>query len=195
MKITKRILFFSLLLFLPTIIFADSKSKKIEYLGLFDAKKKSYVVGDGDDAIEIKRTMTSCGKNKGWFQPLVPVKGITPVTETEMLQALNDKEAIVVDMRTSDYYFEETIPTAVNIPFGDIELRLNELGCEQKGENWDCANAVKVYGFCNGPVCPQSPIAMKAMIRNGFPANKIYYYRGGMLDWDALGLTTVKGEF
>ena len=112
MKITKRILFFSLLLFLPTIIFADSKSKKIEYLGLFDAKKKSYVVGDGDDAIEIKRTMTSCGKNKGWFQPLVPVKGITPVTETEMLQALNDKEAIVVDMRTSDYYFEETIPTA-----------------------------------------------------------------------------------
>ena len=44
----------------------------------------------------------------------------------------------------------------------------------------------------NGPVCP---MAIKAMTRDGFPANKIYYYRGGMLDWDALGLTSVKDEF
>jgi hypothetical protein len=54
---------------------------------------------------------------------------------------------------------------------------------------------MNVVGFCNGPVCPQSPTAMRAMIRDGFPADKIYYYRGGMLDWDALGLTTVEGEF
>ena len=195
MKIIIKVLFLGLLVLSSTAVYADSKSKKIEYLGLFDAKKKSYVISSGDDTIEIKRTMTSCGKNKGWFQPLVPVKGITPVTEIEMLYALNDKEAIVVDMRTSDYYFEKTIPTAINIPFGDIAFRLNELGCEEKGETWDCSNAVKVYGFCNGPVCPQSPIAMKAMVRNGFPVEKIYYYRGGMLDWDALGLTTVEGEF
>ncbi|GIR69462.1 MAG: hypothetical protein CM15mP74_07130 [Halieaceae bacterium] len=36
---------------------------------------------------------------------------------------------------------------------------------------------------------------MRAMIRDGFPAEKIHYYRGGMLDWDALGLTTVEGDF
>ena len=35
---------------------------------------------------------------------------------------------------------------------------------------------------------------MRAMIRDGFPAEKIHYYRG-MLDWDALGLTTVEGDF
>lgn len=34
---------------------------------------------------------------------------------------------------------------------------------------------------------------MRAMIREGVPVTKIYYYRGGMLDWDALGLTTVEG--
>jgi len=195
MKIIKKTMLISFLLLLYTAVYADSKSKKIEYLGLFDSKQKSYIVGSGGDAIVITRTMTHCGKNKGWFQPLVPVKGITPITETEMLHALNDKDIVVVDMRTPDYYFDETIPTAINIPFGDIELRLNELGCKQKGENWDCSKAVTVYGFCNGPVCPQSPIAMKAMVRNGYPVEKIYYYRGGMLDWDALGLTTVKGEF
>jgi hypothetical protein len=33
------------------------------------------------------------------------------------------------------------------------------------------------------------------MVRRGFPPEKIYYYRGGMLDWTALGLTTAKGAF
>lgn len=34
-----------------------------------------------------------------------------------------------------------------------------------------------------------------SMTRDGFPANKIYYYRGGMLDWAALGFPIVKGDF
>ena len=195
MKIIKLIMLSALLLLSSTAICADSNPKKIEYLGLFTMEQKSFVVGSGDDAIEIKRTMTSCGKNKGFFQPYVPVKGINPVTETEMLHALNDKDAIVVDMRTPEWFFEETIPTAINIPFGEIELRLDELGCKQNNEKWDCSKALKVYGFCNGPVCPQSPTAMRAMVRSGFPVEKIYYYRGGMMDWAALGLTVVKGEF
>ena len=49
--------------------------------------------------------------------------------------------------------------------------------------------------FCNGPVCPQSPTAILAMTRDGYPADKIYYYRGGMLDWAALGFPVVSGEF
>jgi hypothetical protein len=31
---------------------------------------------------------------------------------------------------------------------------------------------------------------MHAMVNNGFPPDKIYYYRGGMQDWLVLGLTT-----
>ncbi|HQS67776.1 MAG TPA: rhodanese-like domain-containing protein [Sulfuricurvum sp.] len=195
MKNIKRSLLIGLLVITSTVLSAESESTKVEYLGLFSMEEKNYVVGKGKKSIEIKRTMTSCGKNKGWFQPFVPAKGITPVTETEMLHALNDKDAIIVDMRTEDYFLKETIPTAVNIPYTEMGLRLKDVGCKEDGNKWDCSKASKVYGFCNGPVCPQSPIAMREMIRNGFPAEKIYYYRGGMLDWDALGLTTVKGEF
>ena len=108
MNIIKKTIFLSLLLLLATAINADSKFKKTEYLGLFDLNTTSYIIGCGEDAIVIKRTMTSCGKNKGWFQPLVPIKGITPVTEAEMLHALNDKEAIVVDMRIQDHFHKET---------------------------------------------------------------------------------------
>ncbi len=72
---------------------------------------------------------------------------------------------------------------------------MSELGCVKTAKGMDCSKAKKVFAFCNGPTCPQSPIAIRAMTREGFPADKIYYYRGGMLDWDALGLTSIKNEF
>jgi len=173
----------------------NAKSKTVEYLGLFSNKEISYLVGHGKDSVEIKRVMTSCAKNKGFFQPFAPVKGINTVTEADMLRALNDKGSIVVDMREQEQYLKSTIPTAINIPYGEIEVRLDELGCKEKNHKWDCSSAYKIYGFCNGPVCTQSPIAMRVMVKHGFPAEKIYYYRGGILVWDALGLTMVPGEF
>ena len=192
MNILKNTLLSTLVLLSTTLVAKDSK---VEYLGLFSKKEKSYIVGEGKDAIKIQRTMTKCAKNKGFFQPFSPVKGITPITEADMLKALNNKDIMVIDMRMQKQYLKETIPTAVNIPFGDIETRLDELGCEDKDGKWDCKDASVIYGFCNGPVCAQSPIAMRVMVRNGYPVEKIYYYRGGMLNWAALGLTTIPGEF
>jgi len=91
------------------VLYTQPSFAETEYLGLFTQDQKSYTVGKGSDAIVIKRTMTSCAKNKGFFQPFVPVKGVTAVTETEMLYALNDKDAIVVDMRTEDFFLQENI--------------------------------------------------------------------------------------
>jgi rhodanese-related sulfurtransferase len=147
------------------------------------------------EELPITRQMTPCAKNKGWLQPLVPEPGIVPVTEIEVLNAINDPAFVLVDMRTEDWFSDATIPGAVNIPYTEVAMRMDELGCNKGAAGWDCAGAMNVVGFCNGPVCPQSPTAMRAMIRDGFPADKIYYYRGGMLDWDALGLTTVEGDF
>lgn len=176
------------------LIYAEA-SKETEYLGLFTQEQRSYIVGSGADAIEINRTVTPCAKNKGYFQPLHPAEGVTLIGEAEMLRALNDTKAKIVDMRLEDHFLKETIPMAINIPYIEIALRLDELGCEKADKKWDCTKAPKVYAFCNGPVCTQSPIGIRDMIRLGFPAEKIFYYRGGMLVWDALGLTTVKGEF
>ena len=147
------------------------------------------------ETITITRQMTPCAKNKGWLQPLVPEPGIVPVTEIEVLKAIGDANTVLVDMRTEEWFLDATIPGAINIPYTEVAMRMDELGCTKSGTDWDCDGASKVVGFCNGPVCPQSPTAMRAMIRDGFPADKIHYYRGGMLDWDALGLTTVEGDF
>ena len=64
--------------------------------------------------------------------------------------------------------------------------RLNELGRAKSGQAWNCADAKKVYAFCNGPACPQSPIAIRAihaihairairaMTREGLPVEPLY---------------------
>lgn len=163
-------------------------------LNIFD-NQKSVTVQATKGAIEITRTMTACAKNGGTLQPLVPVPGVIPVGEIEILQALSDRSSLVVDMRDTNDRVKGTIPGSIGIPYTEVAARMNELGCTKNGTAWNCQAAKKVYAFCNGPVCPQSPMAIRAMTRDGFPAEKIHYYRGGMLDWDALGLTVVKDEF
>ncbi|WP_321325541.1 rhodanese-like domain-containing protein [Thiomicrorhabdus sp.] len=143
----------------------------------------------------ITRQMTKCAKNKGWLQPLIPVEGVHPITEIELLKSMNDPDYILLDMRVQDNYVEGTIPGAKNIPYTEVAMRLNEMGCEKTDGKWNCANAKKIVAFCNGPVCPQSPIAIKASVREGFPASNFYYYRGGMLDWAALGFPIVEPDF
>jgi len=157
--------------------------------------QKVVVVQTAKGPVEITRTMTACGKNGGTIQPLVPVAGVHPIGETEIIQALGDRDALVVDMRDTNDRVKGTIPGSLSIPYTEVVDRLSELGCTKTASAWQCAGAKKVFAFCNGPTCPQSPIAIRAMTREGFPAEKIYYYRGGMLDWDALGLTSVKNEF
>lgn len=156
---------------------------------------KEVTVQTSKGPVVIKRTMTACAKNAGALQELVPVPGVHPVGEIEILQALSDRDALVIDMRDVNDRVKGTIPGSISMPYTEVAGRLGELGCNKAADKWSCDKAKKVYAFCNGPVCPQSPMAIKAMTRDGFPADKIYYYRGGMLDWDALGLTSVKDEF
>jgi len=57
---------------------------------------------------------------------------------------------------------------------------------------WDFSEAKEILLYCNGMWCGQSPTAIKNLLSLGYPANKIYYYRGGMQSWQSLGLTVYK---
>ena len=156
---------------------------------------KQFVVQTPTGPFTITRTKTVCARIKGVLQPLVPLPGVRPVTEIEVLQALNDTGTMVIDMRDEDEPLEATIPNSYHIPFNELEDRMDEMCCTRNGKGpWDCAKAIQIVAFCNGPVCPQSSTGIASMVRAGFPATKIAYYRGGMMDWEALGLTTVTGN-
>ncbi len=127
------------------------------------------------------------------IQPMSPAEGVTTVGELEVLAALQDPDVIVVDSRTTDWFAKGTIPGAVSIPYTEAVDRMGELGCEIDFEGWICEEARQVLLFCNGLWCGQSPTAIRRMIEEGYPAERISYYRGGMQSWRVLGLTVTGG--
>ena len=130
------------------------------------------------------------------LQPMIPAPGVTPIGEIEMLQFLQDANVVVIDGRVRPDFEGGAIPGAINIPYTEAADRLGELGCEPDFDGFDCSvEGVKSAAlYCNGPWCGQSPTAARRMIEAGFPAEKIYYYRGGMQVWRMLGLTVVTPE-
>jgi len=138
-----------------------------------------------------------------------------------METAMYRGKGVIVDARTPGWHKKGTIPGSINIPFtafekdsNDIELAeifeslgaverdgvnsvqrivegLGFLGGDQKTDKWDFTDAKDLLLWCNGPWCGQSPRAIKALLKAGYPAEKLFYYRGGMQMWQSLGLTTV----
>ena len=157
-----------------------------------DSESVSFDSAEGP--ITLRRFANDIMLVKGPIRPMVPVQGVTPVGELEVISALQDPDFIVVDTRSKETQYGGTIPGTVNIPDGEIALRLDQVGCEEDTAGWECQQALDVVLYCNGPNCGQSPRAMREMVDAGFPATKIFYYRGGMLAWTSLGLTTRESE-
>ncbi|WP_299359100.1 rhodanese-like domain-containing protein [uncultured Paracoccus sp.] len=129
------------------------------------------------------------------IQPMQPAPGVTTIGELELIEMMQTGDVILVDGRTPDWYEGGTIPGSINIPYTQAIERLAELNCTPDFEGkFDCTDAAEVILFCNGQWCGQSPSAIRAMLNAGYPADRINYYRGGMLDWRLLGLTVQGGE-
>ncbi|NRP39562.1 Rhodanese-like domain protein [Marinobacterium sp. xm-a-121] len=166
-----------------------------EHIQLWD-KMNAYTVELEDGPMEITRVKTPPALIKGYLQPMVPAEGVTPVGEIDVIEAIGKENNMIVDMRMKDHVLQlGTIPGSINIPYTEVAMNMDQFGCEKQGEGWSCADVTtKIYAFCNSSTCPQSPSGIRAMIREGYPAELIYYYRGGYQDWTIHGLTTVEGE-
>lgn len=141
-----------------------------------------------------------------------------------MEHELLDETGLIIDARTPAWWKRGTIPGSVNIPFTVFNLDVNDpqlidamrelgakrrgeisgltrsmeslglIGGEQKNDDWDFTNAKKLILWCNGVWCGQSPRAIQGLLKLGYPAEKLFYYRGGMQVWQSLGLTVVVPE-
>ena len=129
---------------------------------------------------------------------------------------------VLIDARLPSWHKKGTIPGSVNIPFTVFEGEAGEqaladalyqLGVRKRGETgsftrlleswgflngdlktdkWDFSQAKKIILWCNGPWCGQSPRAIRALLKLGYPPDRLFYYRGGMQLWQILGLTTIE---
>jgi rhodanese-related sulfurtransferase len=142
------------------------------------------------------------------IQPGELAPGVKTIGELEMLHYLKkvsdgDKSVMVIDSRTPDWVAKGTIPGAVSIPWDKLnigksdpitvqEILEKQLGAKQQDGFWDFSAAKTLVMFCNGHWCGQSPTNIKGLLKIGYPAHKLIWYRGGMQEWETLGLTTVK---
>ena len=128
---------------------------------------------------------------------------------------------LLIDSRTPSWVKNGTIPGSVNIPWTRLNpakgattmeiivIMIEEFSVELKtgkdhfdvdeaiiagtmSEVFDYGQAKTLYLFCNGAWCGQSPENIQTLLKFGYPAEKIKWYRGGMQDWEILGLTTIK---
>ena len=142
------------------------------------------------------------------IQPCELAPGVKSIAELEVLHFLRricdgDASTMVIDSRTQAWVEKGVIPGTVNIPWDTLnigesdpaavqEVLENQLGARRSNEFWNYDNVKTLVLFCNGPWCGQSSTMIKGLLKIGYPAHKIFWYRGGMQDWESLGLTTLK---
>lgn len=137
--------------------------------------------------------------------PMTAGPGVQTVGEIELLSfmksSVEKSRGLLIDARIPSFFKKGTIPGAVNIPFNlfsksdnpYFERILAVMGATKKPNgNWDFSKSMALMLFCNGPWCDQSPRAIKNLLAVGYPANRLFYYRGGMQNWLALGFNTIK---
>ncbi len=138
-------------------------------------------------------------------------------------QNSDDSNVLVIDSRTPGWVAKGTIPGATNVPWtglnpkmgattvGIIDIMVNRFGVKLVGDAgeievdeavvagdttkvFDFTDARTLVMFCNGAWCGQSPENIRQLLKMGYPAEKIKWYRGGMQAWHMLGLSTVSAD-
>lgn len=157
---------------------------------------------DPEETLDAEFTKTSRACPPFCIQPISAADGVETFGELEILSFLENEVSVgtglLVDARLPEFYVKGTIPGALNIPFSALSADnpyltdiLKALGAKDAGGSLDFTGAYTLALFCNGPWCGQSPKAISELIDAGYPADRIKYYRGGMQNWLALGLSTI----
>lgn len=151
--------------------------------------------------------------------PGIETLGEVEVIKYLDMQHNQGANVLVIDSRTTNWVAKGTIPGAKNLPWtglnpakgatteGIMKIMKDEFGVGIKGDSFevdeaivsgdtskvfDFSNAKTLVLFCNGMWCGQSPNNIMNLLKFGYPAEKIKWYRGGMQDWSVLGLSTAK---
>lgn len=186
-------------------ISADLASVDVMHLGRLVTIMRNQ---NPDNAINPEYAKTARKCPPFCIQPSELAPGVKTIAELEVLHFLKkisdgDVSMLVIDSRTKAWVEKGVIPGTVNIPWDTLDIGKsdpvavqaileNQLGVRQRDGFLDFNQVKTLVLFCNGSWCGQSPTTIKGLLKIGYPAHKILWYRGGMQDWESLGLTTLK---
>src|SRR5579884_3426309 len=105
---------------------------------------------------------------------------VSPVDRRTLLKRVQQKKAIVIDVRPPNEYRTAHIAGALPIPLEQLKLRLSELPRNKE-----------VVAYCRGPFCVLAKEAVDVLRSNGFRASRL---EDSVHDWHARGLPVAVGE-
>ncbi|MDQ7085191.1 MAG: rhodanese-like domain-containing protein [Sulfurovum sp.] len=151
---------------------------------------------DSNHKLRNEYTLTSRLSPPFEIQPYSMMEGIETISELEVFDFIQHKlkkGALLIDARLESWFYQSSIPAAINIPFPSISAMDNNATLERLGilhdtDTLDFSQAKDLLIFDNGPWCPQATLHIEALVTLGYPKEKIIYYRGGMQYWSILGL-------
>ena len=197
-------LYYAFIFIISTVIInAESVDIKenTPFVSVYSYGKKVKIERDSDKNGYLTNTyaLTSRPSPPFFIQPFEVSKGVETYGELEVLDFIKRRKGIFIDARLKNWYVKSAIPSSVNIPFkiflksSDKLTRILKKFGGRKNSNgkWNFDRATKILFYCNGAWCGQSPTAINALIKLGYPKKKMKYYRGGMQSWQLLGLTTI----
>jgi rhodanese-related sulfurtransferase/DNA-binding transcriptional ArsR family regulator len=104
---------------------------------------------------------------------------LEPVSRAELFERLRAGLATALDVRPEDEFALGHVPGAINIPLGELELRLAELDSDQE-----------IIAYCRGAYCVLSYEAVARLRTRGFKARRM---EDGFPEWRAAGLPVNSG--
>lgn len=141
-----------------------------------DPRSVPWVIAGERDIVAVDTTW-------GSLQAIQCAPGVQTIGELELVDMLQ-RGASLIDTRVSGSKDGgRTLPGATALPHDQVVQRREELD----------PSRVSIL-FCNGPQCPQSSSAIRALLEVGFPAASLAYYRGGLHDWVTLAMSTEATE-
>ena len=186
------------------IHFVSSSKEKFELKSINITEK---LVGVDTQHLEheitIERTSSSLAPSCPPFciEPM-KIKGVKTVGELELLAFIQEvekkRDGLLLDVRKNSKYKENTIPSAINLPYEMLmkdspyqKEVLKSLGAKKVKRGWFFKNPQKLLIFGESSFSPEASNAVKELLKLGYPTHKVLYYRGGILSWKASGLTLI----
>jgi hypothetical protein len=131
------------------------------------------------------------------IEPITVSKDVETIGELELIEYAKESNTIIIDARPKEWYLLESLPKAINVPekvtrSSKIRDRLFKiLGAKKGSDGFDFSSARRLIIYGNGPWSPEASRFVKNMLKLGYPAKKMLFYRDGLQGWKILGLTTV----
>ena len=106
-------------------------------------------------------------------------KGMEPVDRDGLIERIENKDVILLDVRPLEEFKTAHIDGAISVPLKDLGFMLAKL---PKGK--------EIVAYCRGPYCVLSVEAVEELNRKGYRAIRL---EEGVQEWRAMGLSLASG--